>query len=65
MYMYNMVTYFLSALLTGTVVGNGNCSCSTRPYNINTIPVFCMIGAFVDCHAVIRALGKEILSNKI
>ena len=38
MYMYNMVTYFLS-LLTGTVVGNGNCNCSTRPYNFNTIPV--------------------------
>lgn len=28
-------------------------------------PFFCIFGAFVDCHTVVRALRKEISSNKI
>ena len=47
-------------------MGTETVCCSTRPYNSkDTIPVFCVFDAFVDCHTVVRALRKEILSNKI
>ena len=60
-----MSGHFLLSLLTGAVIVNGSCICSTRPYNINPIPISCVFGTIVKCHAVIRALRKELLLNEI
>ena len=35
------------------------------PITVILSPFFCILGAFGDCHAVIRALRKELFSNKI